>query len=486
MKQEERILRALGNVKDSYVLEVSQYMNNPQKGKLVRPRKRKNRGILALGAAAAAALVLTGTLGLLSLGAKQPVGGMPWEALSAVITVSEDTTRSIVLVTEDGEGDCQKIQQIQVYDGDTLTQTIDAGVIPEDSAYKCEGLFINLAQPVGLPDCRDLNFDGYTDIGFMGAGDYPENVPYRYFLWNPETERFEYGFDLYGATALEVDPQRRILIENVIGNGERFQCYYSFSTGNIRSTSPEALEQNASWPTFRISFDPQELEMTEGLGGMFIVPRLPWDNLPTRSIQIEFLPGLLPYAAMEKTRRAMADERVSVQQDQETGRYNLHLAYGNSWDSTVEDVTIVGAGSSGSYRLTSRYFLEATEGWGSTFGEIVASFICPLSESVNPEAEQVIMDFVEGYFSGNRITMLANYYGDSQNLKDVYTQDASRVRLVALKGLESPDRQIEANGFGAVSLTFLETEDADSYTYLSMDILKTQAGYRVGFYGLEK
>ena len=48
------------------------------------------------------------------------------------------------------------------------------------------------------------------------------------------------------------------------------------------------------------------------------------------------------------------------------------------------------------------------------------------------------------------------------------------------------DNWIEKNGFAHVSLVFLETEQADSYTYLSMDVMKTQAGYRVSFYGLEK
>ena len=90
------------------------------------------------------------------------------------------------------------------------------------------------------------------------------------------------------------------------------------------------------------------------------------------------------------------------------------------------------------------------------------------------------MDFADGYFSGNQITMLANYYGDSKNLSDVYTQDASRVWIGSLEGLEGTDE------WAHVSLAFLETENADSFTYLSMEVMKTQAGYRVSSYGLEK
>lgn len=330
MKREERILRALGNVKDSFVLEVSQYMDDPRKAVLVKPRKKKRKGITGLAAVAAAALVLTGALSLYTMSIRQP---------------AETTLEPTLAVQE----------------------------------------------------------------------------------W-----------------------------------------------------------KNEAWPAFQIEYDHALLEMVEGVGGVFLYPMEYPDDLPVSEMKIEFLPGLLPYAAMEKSRAEMTGELTSIHQDQETGRYLFRIDQGTDWDSLVKEVTIVGAGSYGSFRLTSQYFLEATEGWGSTFARICSSFTCPLSESPNSEAEKVIMDFVEGYFSANQITMLANYYGGSENLKDVYTQDASRVQIVSLRGLDSLDEQITQSGFGVVSLTFLETELDDSYTYLSMEVLKTQAGYRVSFYGLEK
>ena len=95
------------------------------------------------------------------------------------------------------------------------------------------------------------------------------------------------------------------------------------------------------------------------------------------------------------------------------------------------------------------------------------------------------MDFAEGYFSADQLIMLRDYYGDSSYLP-TYTADASRVRIVALRGLEELDKNIREYGVASVSLTFLETEEDDSYTYLSMEVMKTQAGYRIGSYGLEK
>lgn len=651
VKKEERLLRALGNVRDSYVAEVARYVGGPQGEQLVKPKKKKWPRLVGL-TAAAAAVVVTGALSL-NLLANRPTQS-DFTPLSNTLQISNMTVRRVTFVTSQTQNP-RPIEQVQVSLGDEVVQTIDKSDLPEIVQGSNEGLFLSLVPiddlPSDIPGCnqglfyqdeegrlvrsdvdyRDVNFDGYNDLGLAAVDGYPENLSYNYFLWNPETEEFEYGFTLYGGAALEVDESRKLLIEHTVGNGEEFLCYYYFASGHLCSVIPEMLEQFDSWPeftfqcdtqklsiglglgglnispkageqrdivndvtieflpgilpdaameqsrklladdqtaihqdqetgvysfhyernsqvievyihsagslgsyritsmygledgwggvfqeicdsftcppsesaypeaekviydavnqasdwpAFQMEYDHSKLELIEGVGGVFLYPIEYPDDLPVSELKIEFLPGLLPNAAMEQSRKEMA--LTSIHQDQETGRYSFRIDQDTDWNSVVKEVTIVGAGSCGSFRLTSQYFVEATEGWGSNFAQIVAGFTCPLSESPNPEAEKVIMDFAEGYFSGNRITMLANYYGDSQDLQDVYTQDASRVRIVSLQGLDELEDWIEKDGFAHVSLAFLETEQDDSYSYLSMEVMKTQAGYRVTFYGLEK
>lgn len=651
VKKEERLLRALGNVRDSYVAEVARYVGGPQGEQLVKPKRKKWPRLVGL-TAAAAAVVVTGALSL-NLLANRPAQS-DFTPLSNTLQISNMTVRRVTFVTSQTQNP-RPIEQVQVSLGDEVVQTIDKSDLPEIVQGYNEGLFLSVVPiddlPSDIPGCnqglfyrdekgrlvrsdvdyRDVNFDGYNDLGLAAVDGYPENLSYNYFLWNPETEEFEYGFTLYGGAALEVDESRKLLIEHTIGNGEEFLCYYYFASGHLCSVIPEMLEQFDSWPAFtfqcdtqklsiglglgglnispkageqrdifndvtieflpgilpdaameqsrklladdqtaihqdqetgvysfhyernsqvievyihsagsfgsyritsmygledgwggvfqeicdsftcplsesaypeaekvnydavnqasdwpafQMEYDHSKLELVEGVGGVFLYPIEYPDDLPVSELKIEFLPGLLPNAAMEQSRKEMA--LTSIHQDQETGRYSFRIDQGTDWNSVVKEVTIVGAGSCGSFRLTSQYFVEATEGWGSNFAQIVAGFTCPLSESPNPEAEKVIMDFAEGYFSGNRITMLANYYGDSQDLQDVYTQDASRVRIVSLQGLDGLEDWIEKDGFAHVSLAFLETEQDDSYSYLSMEVMKTQAGYRVTFYGLEK
>lgn len=651
VKKEERLLRALGNVRDSYVAEVARYVGGPQGEQLVKPKRKKWPRLVGL-TAAAAAVVVTGALSL-NLLANRPAQS-DFTPLSNTLQISNMTVRRVTFVTSQTQNP-RPIEQVQVSLGDEVVQTIDKSDLPEIVQGYNEGLFLSVVPiedlPSDIPGCnqglfyrdekgrlvrsdvdyRDVNFDGYNDLGLAAVDGYPENLSYNYFLWNPETEQFEYGFTLYGGAALEVDESRKLLIEHTVGNGEEFLCYYYFASGHLCSVIPEMLEQFDSWPeftfqcdtqklsmglglgglnispkageqrdivndvtieflpgilpdaameqsrklladdqtaihqdqetgvysfhyernsqvievyihsagsfgsyritsmygledgwggvfqeicdsftcplsesaypeaekvnydavnqasdwpAFQMEYDHSKLELVEGVGGVFLYPIEYPDDLPVSELKIEFLPGLLPNAAMEQSRKEMA--LTSIHQDQETERYSFRIDQGTDWNSVVKEVTIVGAGSCGSFRLTSQYFVEATEGWGSNFAQIVAGFTCPLSESPNPEAEKVIMDFADGYFSGNRITMLANYYGDSQDLQDVYTQDASRVRIVSLQGLDGLEDWIEKDGFAHVSLAFLETEQDDSYSYLSMEVMKTQAGYRVTFYGLEK
>ena len=653
VKKEERLLRALGNVRDSYVAEVARYVGGPQGEQLVKPKRKKWPRLVGL-TAAAAAVVVTGALSL-NLLANRPTQS-DFTPLSNTLQISNMTVRRVTFVTSQTQNP-RPIEQVQVSLGDKVVQTIDKSDLPEFVQGYNEGLFLSVVPiedlPSDIPGCnqglfyrdeegrlvrsdvdyRDVNFDGYNDLGLAAVEGYPENLSYNYFLWNPETEEFEYGFTLYGGAALEVDESRKLLIEHTMGNGKEFLCYYYFASGHLCSVIPEMLEQFDSWPaftfqcdtqklsiglglgglnispkageqrdivndvtieflpgilpdaameqsrklladdqtaihqdqetgvysfhyernsqvievyihsagsfgsyritsmygledgwggvfqeicdsftcplsesaypeaekvnydavnqasdwpSFRMDYDPTELELVQGVDGLILRPIEYSEDLPVCEIKIEFLPNLLPYAAMEKSRMEMAGDTTAIHQDQEPLRYSFHIADGSVWDSHSADVFIVGAGSAGSYRLTSKYFMEAAEGWGITFAEICGSFTCTLEESSNSEAEKVIMDFAEGYFSGNRITMLANYYGDSQDLQDVYTQDASRVRIVSLQGLDGLEDWIEKDGFAHVSLAFLETEQDDSYSYLSMEVMKTQAGYRVTFYGLEK
>ena len=383
VKKEEQLLRALGNVKDSYVLEPSRYLGNPQKF-LTHSKKKRWTAFSAM--AAAAALVLTGAVSLnLLLNRGKSSEFIP---LSNILKISDRYVRQVSFLTSETKQNPRAVQKIQVCLGEDVTQTIDESYLPSYEAGKNEGMFLSAVDindlPSDIPSCnqglffedgdgtiirtdvdfRDVNFDGYADLGLAAVNGYPDNLPYNYLCWNPETEQYEYGFTLYGGAALEVDEKREMLIETVVENGEPSKRYYQFTGDTLQIKTEQALIPEG-WPGFQIEYDQELIEMVRGTDGLYLYPIEYSEELPVCEIKIEFLPNLLPHAAMEQSRKEMADEQTTIHQDQEMLRYLFVVSHGTAWNSRVEEVLIVGAGSAGSYRLTSKYFVEAAEGWGT-------------------------------------------------------------------------------------------------------------------------
>lgn len=105
------------------------------------------------------------------------------------------------------------ISSIDVYDGDTLLQTLEASEAitaewgADDTQDTTEGY-----QPDGGLTVSDMNFDGAGDIGLQGWITAGANVPYYYWLWNANTQRFSYAFCLCNA---EVDTANKQIVTSL-------------------------------------------------------------------------------------------------------------------------------------------------------------------------------------------------------------------------------------------------------------------------------
>ena len=93
----------------------------------------------------------------------------------------------------------------------------------------------------------------------------------------------------------------------------------------------------------------------------------------------------------------------------------------------------------------------------------------------------------DGFFSGDWSDMEPYLHDPNGEIshKDVYTGSASDIEMVELRGLELLDEHISKDGTGTLSLVFVENGE-DSYTYLSMDMVKNGSEYKISFFGLEK
>lgn len=143
---------------------------------------------------------------------------IPTEAVN-----SEDTElNTLEVVLENGEvltlsvlgkqaevSDCWGIREIRVYRKEALIQTISmAEAIEKDGVDGIDAGYTESFSIENAAKLRDVDFDGNPDLEVCGWC--PNNaIPYYYWLWDPETEQFQYGFSLQ---LQEVDAENRQLI----------------------------------------------------------------------------------------------------------------------------------------------------------------------------------------------------------------------------------------------------------------------------------
>jgi hypothetical protein len=160
------------------------------------------------------------------------------------LIVENDRELTVFLkLSEVEDFDSEEVLEIQIYDGDQLLQTIAKEDVPAVTDYAWDGLFLNESNKVGLPDVRDLNFDGAEDFGLLAVFAYPQNVPYSYFIWNAEKESFEYKFTAFGPGWLQIDDSQKCLVEVSNEGMETYEKYFSFDLdGNIVTGNQTASE----------------------------------------------------------------------------------------------------------------------------------------------------------------------------------------------------------------------------------------------------
>ena len=113
--------------------------------------------------------------------------------------------------------------EVRVLEGDTLLQTITpqfplpqprvfdektaAQITPEEKNYPAFGFNADWGFAV---DLRDVNFDGFPDLGLPCDTTYTD--VHAWCLWDSSSTQFQYAFALQGD--LTVDQERQLLIEN--------------------------------------------------------------------------------------------------------------------------------------------------------------------------------------------------------------------------------------------------------------------------------
>ena len=122
------------------------------------------------------------------------------------LRVSDGRTLTLSLRCTPGEDySTDSYDQIQIWEGDALLQTISPNASQLDRRAPFQGFLVN---PTGLNDVdiRDINFDGYEDFGLQC--DSTHNEVHAWFVWDAEAGVYQYLTLLRGQLTLDSETRQ--------------------------------------------------------------------------------------------------------------------------------------------------------------------------------------------------------------------------------------------------------------------------------------
>ncbi len=133
----------------------------------------------------------------------------------------------------------------------------------------------------------------------------------------------------------------------------------------------------AAVPDFILYVNPERYRTVQADGVYTVEPLSSPEGLPACDLRITHLANTSLSAAAETAAAELAATYASVSQITASPRAEGLLCTGSdgtAWDDAQAEVHLVDDGQGGVFRLTARYFLEAAEGHGARFADMIATF----------------------------------------------------------------------------------------------------------------
>lgn len=258
-------------------------------------------------------------------------------------------------------------------------------------------------------------------------------------------------------------------------------------TLRLLSWAPQSQEEAVD---FLIYVNEEQFSICEedGLYSIRSISPLP-EGFPVCGLDIRHLPGTAPQEARESAEAAleysdMTHEELSAALP---GSLYLRSGGGTDWDSEQAELWFVEDGQGGTFVLMARYFLEAEEGLGQRFRDMVSSFrVVSLNETV-PEWMRSLYETTERLFP-------ALLSGDLSGVSDLLAEDADadaygenvweNISIASVDYAPDDDRDPHS---AIVSVKHrLNLEDGESFSYLTMELVRQDGQWRLSWSGIEK
>lgn len=215
------------------------------------------------------------------------------------------------------------------------------------------------------------------------------------------------------------------------------------------------------------------------------------EGFPECGLDIAHLAGTSPDEAIQSAAESLGGRYTEIFQEDESAvfpqcRY-LRASAGTDWDSEQAQLWFVSDGQGGTFVLASRYFLEAEEGLGMRFQDMVSSFrVVSLNE--------VVPDWMRSLYETADRLFPALLSDDLSGVSDLLTEGADAdaygenvwEHLSVASVDYAPDNDKDPSSATVSVKHRLNLEEGESYNYLTMEMIRRDGRWLLTWSGIEK
>lgn len=256
----------------------------------------------------------------------------------------------------------------------------------------------------------------------------------------------------------------------------------------LLSYAPQSQEKAVD---FLIYVNEEQFSICEdqGLYSIRSINPLP-DNFPECGLDILHLEAASPDEAKKAAEEAMKDRYPEIQDEESAVMPKtpyLRASAGTDWNSEQAELWFVSDGQEGTFVLTARYFLEAEEGLGMRFRDMASSFrVVPL-DRVADQWMRSLYETVDRLFPA----LLSNDLSEVTDLLaedawvDTYGENVWKSLSVISVDYAPDNDQDPASAIVSIKHR-LNLDEGESYSYLTMRLIRRDSQWLLAWSGIEK
>ena len=260
-------------------------------------------------------------------------------------------------------------------------------------------------------------------------------------------------------------------------------------TLRLLSFAPQSQEETVNFLIY-VNEEQFNIREVDGLYSIRSTNSLP-ENFPECGLDILHFANTSPDEAKASAAEALGNRYTDVFQEEESTvlpecRY-LRASAGTDWDSEQAELWFVDDEQNGTFVLTSRYFLEAEEGLGMRFRDMVSSFrVIPLNKPV-PEWMASLYEAADRLFPA----LLSNDLSGVSDLlapdadADAYGENVWEYLTVASVDYALDGDQDPTSATVSVKHR-LNLEEGESFHYLTMNLIRRDGRWMLAWSKIEK